>query len=321
MGAEISIFFDTNILQSFGIGGGRNNSSDVHLGKLGIPDEFYKFIDFIDGFNLKSQIEICIPEVVVMEMKHHMQQGFRQQTELLQKDFELHRKVFGDVVQLEDAEIKYNPNEYEKYVNTLVNEFFDRQKEHVKKIPFPRQNSIIEKLIDKAISGVSPFFSGKIGRKRHSDAGFKDALIAETIYEYQSENNTICLFVTKDGDFCNIFSNKIKVDSKFVIFSSIDSVVEALKEHYHADVDIKTKIAKTFLDDVYRKERLLNEVNISLDDSVTESKVVSVDACDGQNVFMIRILFVVNEIKYHFFVKFDNGANEFLDIKTTTEND
>lgn len=123
MGAEISIFFDTNILQSFGIGGGRNNSSDVHLGKLGIPDEFYKFIDFIDDFNLKSQVEICIPEVVVMEMKHHMKNGFCQQTVLLQKDFELHRNVFGDVVQLEDAEIKYNPNEYKEYVNTLLMNF------------------------------------------------------------------------------------------------------------------------------------------------------------------------------------------------------
>lgn len=321
MGAEISIFFDTNILQSFGIGGGRNNSSDVHLGKLGIPDEFYKFIDFIDDFNLKSQVEICIPEVVVMEMKHHMQNGFCQQIVLLQKDFKLHRNVFGDVVQLEDAEIKYNPNEYKEYVNTLFNEFFDRQKEHVKMIPFPRQNSIIEKLIDKAISGVSPFFSGKIGRKRHSDAGFKDALIAETIYEYQSENNTICLFVTEDGDFCNIFSNKIKADSKLVIFSSIDSVVEALKEHYHADVDIKTKITKTFLEDIYRKERLLNEANLKLDESITESKVIDVKECDGKNVFIIKVLFVVNEVEYTFIVKFDNGANEFLDIKTTTEND
>lgn len=87
---------------------------------------------------------------------------------------------------------------------------------------FPRKEPIVDTLISKALSGVRPFFSGKFEGKSHSDAGFKDSLIAETIYQYHAVNKNLCIFITNDQDFSREFSRKIQPGSELVLFTSID---------------------------------------------------------------------------------------------------
>lgn len=318
MNAEISIFLDTNILQSFGVGRGKGGSN-VFLSNLGIPSKFYDLISFIDENHLADKIEICVPEVVTMEMKYHMLSGFKSQSQKLNAIIEEHKKIFGDIAKFDAIEIFYDEEQYEKYVDILIKEFFDNQKNHAQQVFFPRKEPIVDTLINKALSGIRPFFAGKFEGKSHSDAGFKDALIAETIYQYYSVHKNICIFITNDQDFSKEFSKKIQYDSKFVLFTSIENTINALKEYYGAD--IKERLLHEFSNSTYLHELILKDIDLELDKSITECKVKSVEEDDEPNIFIIKMLFVVNEARYVFTVKFDSIANEIIDLCYKIEND
>lgn len=318
MNAEISIFLDTNILQSFGIGQGKN-SSNVFLNNLGIPSKFYDLIAFIDENHLTDKIEICVPEVVVMEMKYHMLSGFQKQKQKLYSAIEEHKKIFGDIAKLDAIEISYDEEQYTQYVDTLIKEFFGNQKNHAKQVFFPRKEPIVDTLINKALTGIRPFFAGKFEGKSHSDAGFKDSLIAETIYQYHSVNKNLCIFITNDQDFSREFSRKIQPGSELVLFTSIESAIDALKDYYGTDP--KKRLLHEFSENTYWHEFLLKEAGAELDESVTEIKVESVTEGDDSNIFIIEMIFIVNETHYLFTVRFDSIANDILDFNYQIEGD
>lgn len=318
MSAEISIFLDTNILQSFGVGRGKEGSN-VFLSNLGIPSKFYDLVSFIDENHLADKIEICVPEVVTMEMKYHMLSGFKSQSQKLNAAIEEHKKIFGDIAKFDAIEISYDEEQYERYVDTLIKEFFDNQKNHAQQVFFPRKEPIVDTLINKALSGIRPFFAGKFEGKSHSDAGFKDSLIAETIYQYHSVNKNLCIFITNDQDFSREFSRKIQPGSELVLFTSIESAIDALKEYY--GTDMKKRLLREFSENTYWHELLLKEADVELDASVTEQKVESIDEDDEPNIFIIKMLFVVNEAQYVFTVKFDSIANEIIDLCYQIEDD
>lgn len=318
MSTQISIFLDTNILQSFGVGKGKDGSN-VFLSNLGIPSKFYDLISFIDANNLADEVEICVPEVVVMEMKYHMLSGFKSQQKKLYNAIEEHKKVFGDIAKFDGIEICYSEDDYAEYVDTLIMEFFDNPKHHSKQVSFPRKEPIVDTLINKALFGVRPFFSGKFEGKSHSDAGFKDSLIAETIYQYHDINKNLCIFVTNDQDFSREFSKRIQSDSELVLFPSIESAIDALKDYY--GTDLKKQLFREFSENKYLHELLLKEAGVELDESVTSAEVQSVDEDENSNVFLIKIIFIVNEAHYLFDVRFDGGAHEFCDINYRIEND
>lgn len=91
MSREISIFLDTNIIQSFFDG---KNGSSVFLDSLGIRSDFHTLTKFIDENDLSNKVEICIPEIVVLEMKQHMKDGFLKQRQKLQDHLKEHKKSF-----------------------------------------------------------------------------------------------------------------------------------------------------------------------------------------------------------------------------------
>lgn len=318
MNAEISIFLDTNIIQSFGVGRGKEGSN-VFLSNLGIPSKFYDLVSFIDENHLADKIEICVPEVVTMEMKYHMLSGFKSQSQKLNAAIEEHKKIFGDIAKFDAIEISYDEEQYEGYVDTLIKEFFDNQKNHAQQVFFPRKEPIVDTLINKALSGIRPFFAGKFEGKSHSDAGFKDSLIAETIYQYHSVNKNLCIFITNDQDFSREFSRKIQPGSELVLFTSIESAIDALKEYYGTDT--KKRLLREFSENTYWHELLLKEADVELDASVTERKVESIDEDNEPNIFIIKMLFVVNEAQYVFTVKFDSIANEIIDLCYQIEDD
>lgn len=318
MNAEISVFLDTNILQSFGVGKGKEGSN-VFLSNLGISSKFYGLVSFIDENHLADKIEICVPEVVTMEMKYHMLSGFKSQRQKLNTAIEEHKKIFGDIAKFDAIEISYNEEQYEGYVDTLIKEFFDNHKNHAKQVLFPRKEPIVDILIHKALSGIRPFFVEKFEGKSHSDAGFKDALIAETIYQYHSVNKNLCIFITNDQDFSREFSRKIQPDSKLILFTSIESAIDALTDYYGTDP--KKRLLHEFSENTYWHEFLLEEAGVELDESVTEIKVKNITEGDDSNIFIIEMIFIVNETHYLFTVKFDSIANDILNFNYQIEGD
>lgn len=315
MSREISIFLDTNVIQSFFDG---KNGSSVFLDNLGIRPDFHDLTKFIDENDLSNKVEICIPEIVVLEMKQHMKDGFLKQRQKLRDHLKEHKKVFGNIIDLGAIEIRYDPEQYSDHVVSLFDDFFNTPKNFAKQIPYPRQEPIIDTLISKAIAGERPFFTGKIGTKSHSDAGFKDSVIAETIFEYQRACGRLCILITHDSDFSKAFENKIKDSSEFVLFPSIDATIDALSDYY--EISPQAHLVREFTANTYWHEYLLNEAGVALDDSVTNYQVEDVSLVED-NVFLIKMSFLVNETKYLFFVKFDSVANDIVELNYRIEND
>lgn len=316
MDKEISIFLDTNIIQAFTSG---KKGSNVFLHNLGIRKEYYILADFIDSNRLEDRIEICIPEIVIREMKYHMKSGFERQLLQLSDQIREHKKMLGNLADFSAIEMKYNDSErYAQYVDSLIDDFFNTPKNYAKQVPFPRQGEILDVLVGKAISGVRPFFVGKIESKLHSDAGFKDSVIAETIYEYSKAHNRLCIFVTHDTDFSPEFAKAIQPNSRLVLFPSIETAIEALSAYYGTDA--LSHIQQEFTENTYWQEYLLNESGMKLDESVTEYKVDSVSVDEG-DILLVKLHFVINEVTYRFFVKFDSAANDMIEFSYETEDD
>jgi len=317
MDRETSIFLDTNIIQTF-IDSKKGSGSNVFLYKLGIRQDYYKLSDFIKENGLEDRIEICIPEVVVMEMKHHMKEGFKKQFQRMKEQIEENQRIFGNLADFSAIEVKHNKESYDDYVDSLFLDFFSTTKNYAKQIPFPRQDPILDTLVSKAISGTRPFFTGKIESKYHTDAGFKDSVIAETIYEYSKKYNKLCIFITNDRDFSSKFSDTIQADSKLVLFTTIEMAIKALAEYYGTDPQIR--LLREFTENTYWHEYLLNESGIEFDESVTKCKVEDVSNYEGE-IFIIKMSFVVNEAEYLFSIKFDSNANDILDFNCQIMND
>lgn len=317
MDREISIFLDTNIIQTF-VDNKKGTGSSVFLHSIGIRQEYYELLKFIESNGLEDRIEICIPEIVVMEMKHHMKEGFKKQSQRLMSQIDENQKLYGNLADFSTVKVKHTKDSYAEYVDSLFVDFFNTPKNYAKQILFPRQDPILDTLVGKAISGTRPFFTGKIESKNHTDAGFKDSVIAETIYEYSRKYDRLCIFVTQDRDFSSEFGNTIRAESKLVLFSSVEMTIKALAEYYGTDP--RTRLLREFTENAYWHEYLLTESGMAYDESVTKCEVEDVSNDEG-NVFIIKMSFVVNESEYLFTIKFDSLANDIVEFNYQIVND
>jgi len=311
---KVSIFLDTNVFQTFL---GKKKTSDVLLYSPGVPNKYYALVDFINQNKLKETVEICIPSVVIMECKQHMYACFLKSTKELEDSIENYQKLFGDLISF-DYEIKLSKEEYESYIDTLFEEFFSNSRNQCKLVHYGESEKLLNTLLTKALKGVKPFVTETVSGKSHSDAGFKDAIIAETIYEYCKANNRIGVFVSSDTDFAQPFESTLTIKSTYVQFHSIEKTIEALTNFFK--LNPKEQIKENFQQNRYWHERLLNEIGIELDESVSNIVVTSVST-DDDKIFTVKMTFTVNEVLYNYSIQFDYIANDIITSHYKIEND
>lgn len=310
MNKDVAIFIDTNIAQTF-IGG------NVYFSKLDIPSQYYELTTFIEENRLNGRIEICFPETVVKEMKSHMIKGFVSANNAIVESICGFKKIYGDLLDIE-FQVRIPEEEYPQYVESLFKDFFSNPRNCCKVVEHPRNNELIDVLLDKAITGIKPFFTGGIAGKKHSDAGFKDSLIAETIYSYCTNNSKIGVLISDDVDFSDVFERRLHKKSDFVIFRSIQDAIKALEDYFETNTEKRLK--REFTENTYWHEYLLNSIEQEYDASVTSVTVDSVSQCED-NEYNINITMIVNETTYEFTVNFDAVANDIIDSKCHIEND
>ncbi len=310
MKKDIVIFIDTNIAQSF-------IKDDVYLSKIGIPSQYYDLVTFIERNSLKEHIEICFPNTVVNEMKSHMIKSFSSINKRLVESICDYKDLFGDLLTIE-FQVKISETEYSEYVYALFEEFFSNPRNYCKCVDHPHSDELIDILLNKAITGTKPFFTGGIAGKKHSDAGFKDALIAETIYAYCITTQKVGMFISSDGDFADAFERRLTSKSSYVLVGSIQEAIKQLEDYYETTPPLR--LTHEFTENTYWHEYLLNDIGQPYDNSLTEVCVNEV-VQQEENLYSVNIHFVVNETKYIFTVLFDSVANDIVDYSYCIEND
>ncbi len=267
MEGKIFIYFDTNFI--------KHSGKDIKLEAFTINNN----LDRIVKTEWSKNIEFIVPEVVLREITHQLYRKYNDIVEMLKKKFSnefIFDKLEEPEKYLERVEIE--AYEYFKYKNIKI---------------LPLSESInIKELLDNALKSNKPF--GGKNPSQKTDAGFKDAMIVESI-KYNINKNKHRgkhLFVTNDKDMeglleslnvVNIdeFEKNLAIHKIFNITTTKEYILEQLASEKSFD-NTKVNIFFEFEEDVsYFTVRFedgkIKKGNCKLTDGVLEVEFIESD--------------------------------------------
>lgn len=302
---KIRIFVDTNKLEV------RHDSKYLTLNTIKFSSDFYNLLEFCDEF---SNVKVCIPTIVWKEISTHLIKCFNSTYDELNTKMTLYKKTFGDLFELKLQTNGYDKNNYIAYADKISEEFWESVKDKCELVDVDITSEKIQDFIDKAVKSVKPFVQSKGNGKDYSDAGFKDAIIVETIISTCQEDEIAILF-TNDTDFNEVF--KLYDAEKFIAVRTFNDVETEVNKILKRNDD---KIVKSLFEtNQYMQETLFSYVGIPFDKSITDFIVESVEK--GDELYMLKIKAYANEVEYNMQVKYDIVANEITDVIHEQHND
>lgn len=304
--SEVYIYFDTNALEC------RHSGKSLFLSQIKLSSLYYDVENLVRNLSLTNQVHICIPEVVWLEMLAHMHQCYRKERQSLFDNIERAKKTFGDLLDIDYTFVNADCDEkYVQYLNEITQDFIDNKRVIANIISCPNDEEIIKRLLDKATHMISPFAKARGNNKEYTDAGFKDALILETMIHH-SENG-MGILVSNDNDFNNAFD-----DIKKNTFYTCKNVLEIQKLLVHnfnlVDKDVlESKICNNgyLFDRILEETGFENNVNCVYEamDDVKETEI-------GEE---IGLKLRINGEICNFKIIYDRGANELISAECMFE--
>ena len=149
---------------------------------------FVGLIKFLKDNGLMGNIRVVVPKIVFEELKKQQKDSYVGQLEKLRGTFAKFEDLMG--FKLEIPEVDYAKHLDDKSI-AFISKYGIIQLDYPDKLVFP-------KLITKVLNREKPFYK----KQSDKDAGFKDALIWESILDYALKNKdqNVILF-TRDPDF------------------------------------------------------------------------------------------------------------------------
>lgn len=186
MSCKYLIVFDTNVLfKSYSTG---------DVARFAYNSKFDMIMDKIESLDIYTDVSIGIPEIVHRELMKQNSDSYYEKIHEIEKAFSQNSFPLHSLI------IKESPSSFEEHLRLNCNSYYrelDSRQCKVEKIPLPPDDKF-QSLIERALQKRPPFE----GRDKHSDKGFKDALIWESILEYKRFNpETQIILYSKDGVF------------------------------------------------------------------------------------------------------------------------
>lgn len=298
---RICVFFDTNILEK------RGGDSLLSLSRIDFPKEpFYDVVRFLDDNDLWEDVDLLIPDMVVMEIKHHMITDFQKKSNSLDESINSYKNTFGELIDISST-LLMKPDDYPAYVDELFVELFRSPKNHLHIVECQKDSETMDILIEKAIKTKAPFSESGSKNKKYTDAGFKDAVIYETIVKHINDNDAIGIFFTQDHDYGDTPKEfkliRVLPDNKAPAFEDFKLIV---KKHFNIleqdDFEAKLK-------DPYIKSRILEEADLRFDDYNFIKIISGTYHSDEENIYA-DIVVRINNDKLIIRVEYNRVANE-----------
>lgn len=299
----LSIYFDTNALEI------RNSENISNISEFKLHNDFYAIRNFIDKYNLKDYIKLCIPQVVFDEMKAHYINAYKSYVNSIKDKIQDYKSKFGTMLEI-DYNIKCeNEYEYKNYIEDAINHHVYKKDYEI--IAYP--SDCLTKLITKALITESPFSiaTGK-NQKRYSDAGFKDAIVLETLLSKNDFKREKVILFSKDKGF-----DDIKIDS-LNIFNKREDIEDFILTFF--EIDNEKDIIKK-INDSYFINRILENIGENYNDSINSTIENLELEKDSSDLYNVKQIIVINEVKYCFNYTYDFIANDFLNLQYFLEND
>lgn len=297
-----SIFFDTNAFENY-------SEKDSSLYEITASELFYNIRNTVEQLGLEDCVHLCIPEIVWLEIKQHLLDKYRSTMQSLNDKIKEIARSLGDLINIgyELKDIK-NLDDYEAYIDKLIDEFIKNPKNGVMAVEYPRDSEMLEHIVDGAIKSIPPFKKAKGSSKEHTDAGLKDALIWETVKA--GSNKELTIFVTNDYDF-----RKVEKEQVYVC-SNIAEIKKILIENMNIAAE-KWLNAMLLSGDSYLLHQILVDSGFNDFKSARVETVMKSEF--GQDEFNSNTLFVncdirIDEIRYLFNIEYDTNANELVAV-------
>ena len=91
----------------------------MFLNKIVASNAFYEVVNLIKDLSIQDKVSICVPEIVILELKKHMISHYKSLKDSLEDKIDVAQKAFGDLIKL-DCEFNFNTiEEYEKKLDYI----------------------------------------------------------------------------------------------------------------------------------------------------------------------------------------------------------
>lgn len=294
------IYFDTNILEC------RHSGKSLYLSQFTVNPLYYEIEDLIRNMGLIDKVEICIPDVVWLELQEHLINCFKSEKNSMESKIDAFRKSFGNLAEI-SCEFKDCSTEvdYIDYVKDIAQSFLDNPRVNAKVIASPKDEKTVQQIIGQAIHSVRPFRTAKAGGKEYTDAGFKDVMIYNTILTHTG--NQLGILVSNDGDFSEIFNN-IRTNNLRRCSNTKEVQVVLSQEFNVMSPDMIEWILKS---DSYLMQRILSECELDENAHVAGLKILS--RTPEEDRVSVNFVALVNGERQSFDITYNISANELLD--------
>lgn len=300
------IYFDTNMFEC------RHSGKELFLNTIRASELFYNIRDAIIQLGLSEQVKLCVPEIVLYEMKQHMKEKFKAAIDSFRNKVTEIKKSFGDLIdiQYELKGIETDSN-YASYVDSLFLEFLHNPRNMLNIVDYPREDVIFNSIINKAVEGFPPFHKAKSNRKEYTDAGLKDALIWETVKKHG--NDELVIFITNDCDFDQIRESDVCVctnlsEVKTKLIEVMEIAPEKLFMNRLLDNDkylLKQIIEESELYGCFEKAPQVEKIHKSQ---------IETDELGRQSLHVICDI-DIDDTVYEFTIKYDLNVNELISVE------
>lgn len=294
------IYFDTNALEC------RHSGKALFLSQFTISPLYYKIETAIQKMGLGDKVEICIPEIVWLELQEHLVSYYKSEKASMNTKMDSFHKSFGDLVEITYSFRNCNTEtEYIDYVTSIAQNFLNNPRVMATIIPCPKDEDTIQRIISQAVQSTKPFKTVRSNGKDYTDAGFKDALIFNTILNHTSDQ--LGILVSEDNDFSVLFNENHY--SNLRKCSNENEVITILATEFNIiSPDMVESILKN---DDYLIRRILTETEFDEDSAYEIKQIRSINSNDDG----LRVLFVmmVNDEKYIFEITYNIEAKELID--------
>ena len=330
-GKEICVFFDTKTIGRYD--SISSNESFLKCDRFPESKSFSKLICFIKTYDLKC-IKICFSAVVIREIMHQMVDVYKRTTQSYKAIHANYKKVLGETIKKEPEFAFRDESENVMYVIFETKRFLKRYSEYVKVIK--PSNDFFQNLLKKALYKDPPFSSCKTSKKEYTDAGFKDAVIGETILQEATNSNSLIIFFSDDGDFAGAFPETTK--EKILVYSNYNDLIEKVKELY--SISETDRIVQEFKTNDYLWSSILEYVQLKGKYDLSSVKILSAkqtcntddsddetdsendndsDAESGEQIYIIKASILIEKALYCFAIKYDCSANEVINVEIEQE--
>ena len=320
---NVMVFIDTNVMEDY---------ATIQKNKYIICDKFPESKAFGELIvfakeNELNNFKICIPEIVMKEIQHHLVFYFNNAKKAYCDSLDKYKRVFGTLFEENHKFIHNTMEEIISFVDSEAKSFQERYSDCVAILS--HSNDSFPVLLNKAVAHSAPFSIAHNGDKEFSDAGFKDAVLWECLLHEAAKDNTLIILFSDDKVFPASIPDNLK--DKVFVFSECKDVINKLREFYNLS-EMK-EIIQRFKAENYLLDRIMDFTSIKPpfeyssvdilsvepDSNVNDSENKEDTGVDDVQTYSIKANITVNGIPYYFSVRYDFSSNEVMNAEIEQE--